>query len=170
MKGKNKKVSIIILLLVLSGMVLAGLGEVVANSNGLNPFSIGAKYQMSESSANSIPNSLSGQYEKSGICYKVVDGDTIWVTGVGKIRFVGVNTPERGEPGYHEAKDYVKEQCLGKPVGLDVDDAKHYDKYNRTLAVVYTENGTNLNQALLHENLAEIMYIPPSEFNPYSWN
>ena len=77
MKGKNKKVSIIILLLVLSGMVLAGLGEVVANSNGLNPFSIGAKYQMSESSANSIPNSLSGQYEKSGICYKVVDGDII---------------------------------------------------------------------------------------------
>ena len=77
MKGKNKKVSIIILLLVLSGMVLAGLGEVVANSNGLNPFSIGAKYQMSESSANSIPNSLSGQYENYDVSRFSVTTETI---------------------------------------------------------------------------------------------
>jgi micrococcal nuclease len=169
MKGRSKKVSILILLLVFSGIVLAGLGEVFADNSVFDPFILNAEYQISKSSAESIPNTLDGQYEKTGICYKVVDGDTIWVTGVGKIRFVGVNTPERGEPGYHEAKDYVKEQCLGKPVGLDIDDAKHYDKYNRTLAVIYTDNGTNLNQALLHENLAEIMYIPPSEFNPYSW-
>lgn len=102
-------------------------------------------------------------YEASGKCYKVVDGDTIWVEGIGKIRFVQVNTPERGEPGYHEAKDYVKEKCLGKTVYLDIDDKKHYDKYNRTLAIVYTEN-LDINRELLNENLAEIMYIPPSEF------
>ena len=102
-------------------------------------------------------------YEASGKCYKVVDGDTIWVEGIGKIRFVQVNTPERGEPGYHEAKDYVKEKCLGKTVYLDIDDKKHYDKYNRTLAIIYTEN-LDINRELLNENLAEIMYIPPSEF------
>ena len=38
----------------------------------------------------------------------------------------------------------------------------------RTLAVVYVA-GTNLNQQLLKKGYAEIMYIPPSEFNPYSW-
>ena len=43
------------------------------------------------------------------------------------------------------------------------DDKKHYDKYNRTLAIVYTEN-LDINRELLNENLAEIMYIPPSEF------
>ncbi len=102
-------------------------------------------------------------YEASGKCYKVVDGDTIWVDGIGKIRFVQVNTPEKGEDGYQEAKDYVKEKCLGKTVYLDIDDKKHYDKYNRTLAIVYTEN-QDINRELLHENLAEIMYIPPSEF------
>ena len=102
-------------------------------------------------------------YEASGKCYKVVDGDTIWVEGVGKIRFVQVNTPKRGEDGYKEAKDYVKEKCLGKTVYLDIDDKKHYDKYNRTLAIVYTED-QDINRELLHENLAEIMYIPPSEF------
>ena len=90
------------------------------------------------------------------------------VNGVGRIRFVGINTPERGQPGYEEAKDFVKSMCLGKTVYLDIDDAKHYDKYGRVLAVVYVDN-VNLNAELLKRGYAEIMYIPPSEFNPYSW-
>ncbi len=104
----------------------------------------------------------------TGKCTKVVDGDTIDVEGVGRIRLVGVNTPERNESGYQNATDFVKEQCLGKEVTVDVDDEKHYDKYNRTLAVVYV-NGSNLNQELLQDGYAEVMYIPPSEFDPYSW-
>ncbi|MCD7781766.1 MAG: thermonuclease family protein [Methanosphaera sp.] len=104
----------------------------------------------------------------TGTCYKVVDGDTIYVSGIGKVRFVGVNTPERGDAGYDEAKDYVTQKCLNKEVTIDVDNEKHFDKYNRTLGVVYVD-GENLNQQLLKEDLAEIMYIPPSEFNPYSW-
>lgn len=106
--------------------------------------------------------------EVSGKCYKVVDGDTIDVEGVGRVRFVGVNTPERGEFGYQTAKDFVKNKCLGKTVGLDIDDDKNTDKYDRTLAVVYVD-GVNLNQELLKKEYAEVMYIPPSEFNPYSW-
>lgn len=54
-------------------------------------------------------------YEASGYCYHVVDGDTIDVEGVGRIRLVGVNTPERGEPGYREATDFVKSMCLEEP-------------------------------------------------------
>lgn len=112
------------------------------------------------------PASSSG--EVTGKCYHVVDGDTIDVEGVGRVRFVGVNTPERGESGYSEAKDYIKGQCLYQKVSLDVDDAKPKDKYGRTLAVVYLGD-LNLNQQLLKKGYAEIMYIPPSEFNPYSW-
>ncbi len=93
-------------------------------------------------------------YEASGKCYKVVDGDTIWVEGIGKIGFVQVSTPERGEPGYHEAKDYVKEKCLGKTVYLDINN-KTLQQYNRTLAIVYTEN-LDINRELLNENLAEL--------------
>lgn len=107
-------------------------------------------------------------YEASGYCYNVVDGDTIDVEGIGRIRFVGVNTPERGQPGYSEAKDFVKSLCLSKTVYLDIDDAKHYDKYGRALAVIYVDN-INLNAELLKRGYAEVMYIPPSEFDPYSW-
>ena len=55
-------------------------------------------------------------YEVSGLCYHVVDGDTIDVEGVGRIRLVGVNTPERGEPGYTSATDFVKSMVEGKTV------------------------------------------------------
>ena len=58
--------------------------------------------------------------------------------------------------------------CLGKVVGLDIDDAKHYDKYGRILAVVYVGD-MNINAELLKRGYVEVMYIPPSEFNPYSW-
>ncbi|HHW16236.1 MAG TPA: thermonuclease family protein [Methanothermobacter sp.] len=113
-------------------------------------------------------NSEQNTYETSGYCYHVVDGDTIDVEGVGRIRLVGVNTPERGQPGYQEAKDFVEEMCLGKTVYLDIDDAENYDKYGRVLAVVYVD-GMNLNRELLRRGYAEIMYIPPSEFDPYTW-
>ena len=115
-----------------------------------------------------INNNTTVKYEASGYCYYVVDGDTLDVDGVGRIRLVGVNAPEVGEPGYQEAKDFVKSKCLGKVVGLDIDDAKHYDKYGRILAVVYVGN-TNINAELLKKGYAKVMYIPPSEFNPYSW-
>ena len=113
-------------------------------------------------------NNTTIKYEASGYCSYVVDGDTLDVDGVGRIRLVGVNAPEVGEPGYQKAKDFVKSKCLGKVVGLDIDDAKHYDKYGRVLAVVYIGD-TNVNAELLKRGYAEVMYIPPSEFNPYSW-
>lgn len=107
--------------------------------------------------------------EVTGKCYKIVDGDTIYVEGVGKVRLVGVNTPERGVEGYNVSKHFVSKLCKYKEVSLDIDDSKEHDKYNRTLAVVIVD-GKNLNEILLDEGLAEIMYIPPSEFNPNDWN
>ena len=106
--------------------------------------------------------------EASGICTKVSDGDTIEVEGVGKVRFVGVNTPEKGVEGADTSAYLVKKLCLNREVSLDIDDAKHTDKYGRTLAVVIVD-GKNLNEILLKEGLAEIMYMPPSEFYPYNW-
>ena len=106
--------------------------------------------------------------EESGICTKVVDGDTIYLDNGEKIRFVGVNTPERGVEGYIASKNFVQKLCLNKKVGIDVDDRKHNDKYGRTLGVVIVD-GKNVNEMLLKEGLAEVMYMPPSEFYPFNW-
>ena len=106
--------------------------------------------------------------EVSGLCTEVYDGDTIYVEGVGKVRLVGVNTPEKGVLGSEASTYVVKKLCLNRVVSLDIDDSKHFDRYGRTLAVVIVD-GKNLNEILLKEELAEIMYIPPSEFYPYDW-
>ena len=106
--------------------------------------------------------------EKTDVCVEVVDGDTIYLKSGEKVRFVGVNTPERGVEGYIASKNFVQKFCLNKKIGLDVDDAKHQDRYGRTLAVVIVD-GKNLNEMLLKEGLAEVMYMPPSEFYPYNW-
>ena len=106
--------------------------------------------------------------EESAVCTYVVDGDTIYLDNGEKVRFVGVNTPERGVDGYITSKNFVQKLCLNKEVGLDIDDSKHSDRYGRTLAVVIVD-GKNVNEMLLKEGLAEIMYMPPSEFYPYNW-
>ncbi len=106
--------------------------------------------------------------EESGVCTHVVDGDTIYLDNGEKIRFVGVNTPERGVEGYITSKNFVQKLCLNKKVGIDVDDSKHSDRYGRILGVVIVD-GKNVNEMLLKEGLAEIMYMPPSEFYPYDW-
>ena len=81
---------------------------------------------------------------------------------------VGVNTPERGVEGYICSKRFVQKLCLNKEVSLDIDDSKYTDRYGRYLAVVIVD-GKNLNEMLLKEGLAEVMYMPPSEFYPYDW-
>lgn len=151
-----KKITVILILFLISSII--GISGCTSPNN---------THYNSSTTMQKAPNSTS-TYDASGYCNYVVDGDTIDVQGVGRIRFVGVNTPERGQVGYQEAKDYVKSLCLGKIVNLDIDNAKYYDKYGRTLAVVYAGN-TNVNAELLKRGYAEIMYIPPSQFNPYSW-
>lgn len=106
--------------------------------------------------------------EETATCTKVVDGDTIYLSNGKKVRLVGVNTPEKGATGYKASKNFVSKLCLNKEVGINIDDKKYTDKYGRTLAVVIVD-GKNLNEMLLKEGLAEVMFIPPSEFSPQSW-
>jgi endonuclease YncB( thermonuclease family) len=108
----------------------------------------------------------------SGYVKNVVDGDTVDVRfniyGVQRVRLVGINTPEIGEGGYEEVKAFLNETCMREEVKLDVDDKKQYDPHYRILAVIYV-NDTNLNEKLVREGYAEVMYIPPSEFDPREW-
>lgn len=106
--------------------------------------------------------------DHTGECIEVIDGDTIKVNGIGNVRLVGINTPELGMLGANVSRYLVEKLCLNKTVGIKIDQNNPKDKYERTLGVVIIDN-KNLNEILLKEGLAEIMYIPPSEFNPYDW-
>ncbi|MQY69467.1 MAG: hypothetical protein GH145_01200 [Firmicutes bacterium] len=131
-------------------------------------------------------------------CYAVCDGDTIEVklrNGTKeKIRLVGIDTYETTEgkrlqrqanrTGVSieeakklglEAKKYVMKRCLEKTVFLDIDDESPVGYYGRTLALVYLPSTkskipqNSLNADLLRQGYADILYIPPSEFDPDSW-
>lgn len=101
-------------------------------------------------------------YEKAGKCLEVIDGNTIQVYGIGRVQLTQVDVM-KGNASFTQAKDFVSEKCLGKTVYLDIDDKQPKDRYDRTLAIVYT-NDTNVNKELLKNNLAKVSYFEPSEF------
>ncbi len=85
-----------------------------------------------------------------------------------KIRLIGVDTPEtrksaHKEIGYfgQEAKQYMISLIAGKKVKLEYD-VGHLDKYNRTLAYVYLEDGTFVNAELVKNGFAKVMTIQPN--------
>ncbi|KZX16796.1 thermonuclease precursor [Methanobrevibacter cuticularis] len=160
MKNSLKKtISFIIII----AIIIISIGFLANFNNSLDFFDNNGSN--SDSSYLLDVNNNSIKYEVKGFCDRVVDGDTLDVSGIGRIRLVGVDTPERGESGYKEATDFVKSKCLGKSVYLDIDDKENKDKYGRVLAVVYVD-GVNINLELLKLKYAKILYIPPSEFQP----
>jgi micrococcal nuclease len=83
---------------------------------------------------------------------EIIDGDTIDVRLDGReqrVRYFGVDTPERGDRCYREATDR-NEQLLGKMVLL-LPDARTQDDNGRLLRYVFLEDGTSLDATLVAE-------------------
>ncbi len=101
---------------------------------------------------------------------RIVDGDTLYIEGV-KIRLALVDSPEVGEAGYDEAKDFASSICPeGSQATADQDDWQLEDQYGRMIAVVYC-GGKNLNYELLKSGHAVILteYCAVSEFGDEAW-
>jgi endonuclease YncB( thermonuclease family) len=101
----------------------------------------------------------------------VVDGDTIDVMIDGeevRVRYVGVNTPERDEVCYSEAVDANRRLVQGQTVTL-VRDTSETDRYGRLLRYIYVGN-TFVNQVLVEQGYAEaVLYDPDDQyFNAFS--
>jgi micrococcal nuclease len=103
---------------------------------------------------------------------KVVDGDTFWIDDGSpkglKVRLIGVDAPESRNSGTketayfgREASDYLSSLIAEKKVRLEYD-AGHFDRYGRTLAYVYLEDGTFVNADLVKNGYATVMTVPPN--------
>lgn len=104
--------------------------------------------------------------------YKFVDGDTFWITDgegrIEKIRFIGIDAPEprnvgkkEKQPFGEEASAFVKHYVQGKKVRLEFDVQK-YDRYQRTLAYIFMEDGTLLNDYIVRNGYAVVSTFPPN--------
>lgn len=101
---------------------------------------------------------------------KIVDGDTIYTKNY-KIRLSLINTPEKNQAGFSEAKSFTQKMCpVGSTARVDQDDKQKTDAYGRTVGKV-TCSGKNLNAELLYEGHAAILkqYCKKSEFSSESW-
>ena len=74
----------------------------------------------------------------------IVDGDTI-DTSIGRVRFFGVNTPERGKSCFTEATEFSR-LLIGPRLE---------DTYGRRLTYVYDSSGNSIEVQLLAAGLAE---------------
>jgi micrococcal nuclease len=96
---------------------------------------------------------------------KHTDGDTLWLSGIGKVRLIGVDTPEvyGGAECYgREASEFVERTLpLGSEVryrrGVD-----ERDRYGRALAYVWLRDGRFLNRLLVARGYAQPLTVPPN--------
>ncbi len=90
---------------------------------------------------------------------RVIDGDTFVTKSGQKVRLMGINAPELGQPKADDATQFLAKKVLNKEVELVIQEDYIFDVYDRVLAVVLVD-GENINKLLLDEGLAEIYDDP----------
>lgn len=92
---------------------------------------------------------------EKGFVTKIIDGDTIVVNGE-HIRLLGIDTDERGEPCYKEAKERLSELVLNKEVEMEKEliDKDQYDRALRYIFIMNNSIEVNINLKLVEEGLA----------------
>ena len=91
---------------------------------------------------------------------KVIDGDTIELKTGERVRLLGINTPEMGQPCYEEATNRLKELIEGKQIRLE-SDVVDKDQYERLLRHVFIDN-TFVNLVMVREGYAHVYIVQPN--------
>lgn len=101
----------------------------------------------------------------------VHDGDTLRLTDDRRVRLIGVDTPELERNGHPAqplaimARDTLRAMIKpGDTIRLRYDEER-IDRYGRTLAHVYLDNGASVEAQLLRQGLAATLTIPPNTGN-----
>jgi len=96
------------------------------------------------------------------------DGDTLHLKDGRKVRLIGINTPEASH-GTRAAELFSAEASNSLKSFFEKDKTisllygeENQDRYKRTLAHVFSSDGTNLQAALLNKGLAYAITFPPN--------
>jgi endonuclease YncB( thermonuclease family) len=93
---------------------------------------------------------------------QVIDGDTIEVEVGGKryrVRYIGVDTPEQGDPYFEEATEANRRLVEGQTIRLERD-VSEIDRFGRLLRYVYVGN-IFVNAELVKQGYARVATFPP---------
>jgi len=92
---------------------------------------------------------------------RVIDGDTVVVNG-SSMRLLGINSPEKGEKYFSEARDFLESLVLGESLRIE---RVGLDRYGRELVYLFDDGNVNLK---LVENGFANYYFPEGKEKYYS--
>jgi micrococcal nuclease len=93
---------------------------------------------------------------------RVIDGDTVVVSGGERVRLIGVDTPERGDCFSRAATAQARRLAGGRAVRLRFD-AERRDRYGRLLAYVHrASDGVFVNAEMVRHGYARTLTIAPN--------
>ncbi len=91
---------------------------------------------------------------------RIIDGDTIETSTNIQIRLLGINTPEKSQPFYTEAKTYLTNLTQNESIQAEIYGT---DKYSRTLAYIFLDD-KNINEQILKQGLATLYYYEHDKY------
>lgn len=98
--------------------------------------------------------------EDAALVTRIIDGDTVEIEGSIRVRYIGIDTPEIGEPYYLEAKKANLNLVGGKRIQLEKD-VEDKDEYGRLLRYVWVD-GIMVNAELVRLGYAYSYSYPPN--------
>jgi micrococcal nuclease len=110
-----------------------------------------------------------GALQASYSVERIIDGDTVVLTGVGTVRLIGVDAPETVEPRSpvgafgKEASAFLTGMLAGKRVRLEYDQTRT-DRYQRTLAYLYLPDNTFVNREIVRQGYSHVYTEYPFRF------
>lgn len=102
---------------------------------------------------------------ETAVVERVIDGDTVLLKNGERVRLIGIDTPEKGQKCFEEAKNRLQELVFGRVVFLRKDVSER-DNYGRLVRYVFAD-GVFVNLVLVEEGLAlAFEFEPDNGFAP----
>ncbi|MFH1425717.1 MAG: thermonuclease family protein [archaeon] len=111
-----------------------------------------------------IISHLQNPSTRTAVIERIIDGDTLQLKGGEIIRLENINTPEKNQPGYEEAKSFLKKF---ENTTIQVE-STGLDKYKRTLAKIYTQDNSYINLEIISQGLANKYLVNDDEIKLFA--
>ena len=93
---------------------------------------------------------------------RIIDGDTIECRGLGRVRLIGIDSPERDQPPFGARATRAIATLLPPQATAQLEaDVEARDRYGRLLAYVWFE-GRLINWTMVRQGWAVTLTIPPN--------